>query len=242
MSGTTTRIAVTGAGALLAIGLFAAPPAGATRGDGEDTGHRTLAACFTADGHTQGRSQSDPDGMENGGFDKPGCTGGVDADRDGNNGCGHDADREDDNNGRCGGPKDQPATESEPKADKADTADKDKVKDEQDKDDDAVVSAGGTVAGNTVNVDGTAADAGATVAGATVAGTTADAGATSTAPAPDAATTAADEGTKVLGVTLTRPDTLPRTGAGVGGLALLGGLLCGGGRVASLARRFLRIG
>jgi hypothetical protein len=40
--------------------------------------------------------------MSNGGPDKPGCTGGIDADRDGNNGCGNDADREDDNNGQCG--------------------------------------------------------------------------------------------------------------------------------------------
>ena len=47
--------------------------------------------------------------------------------------------------------------------------------------------------------------------------------------------------TQVLGATLARPSVLARTGAGVGGLALLGGLLCGGGRLAVLARRFLRI-
>jgi hypothetical protein len=48
--------------------------------------------------------------------------------------------------------------------------------------------------------------------------------------------------TEVLGETLEQPSTLPRTGAGVAGLALLGGLLCGGGRLAALARRFTRIG
>jgi hypothetical protein len=50
----------------------------------------------------QGRSRSDPDGMENGGADKPGGSGGIDkADQDGNNGCGNDDDFEDDNNGLC---------------------------------------------------------------------------------------------------------------------------------------------
>ena len=52
---------------------------------------------------TQGKSTSDPDGMSNGGADKPGGTGGFDADKDGNNGCGNDDDFEDDNNGWCGG-------------------------------------------------------------------------------------------------------------------------------------------
>ena len=222
MSGTITRIGVTGAGALLAIGLLAAPSAAKSGDDQEDKGHRTLAACFTADGHTQGRSQSDPDGMDNGGFDKPGCTGGLDADKDGNNGCGNDADREDDNNGRCGRAPDGPAAEAD-----------DEAKDETE------TPAGATVAGSVVN----AADAGATTAGTAVEpGTTADAGATSPA-AVEGTTATDDDGTEVLGVTLTRPDAaLPRTGAGVGGLALLGGLLCGGGRVAILARRFLRIG
>lgn len=51
---------------------------------------------------TQGKSTSDPDGMANGGPDKPGMTGGFDADKDGNNGCGNDDDFEDDNNGWCG--------------------------------------------------------------------------------------------------------------------------------------------
>ena len=52
----------------------------------------------------QGKSESDPDGDENGGPDKPGGAGGDDlADQDGNNGCGNDDDFEDDNNGNCGG-------------------------------------------------------------------------------------------------------------------------------------------
>jgi hypothetical protein len=287
MSGTITRIGATGAGVLLTLGVFAAPPAGATGRDRDGKSHRTRAACFTADGHTQGRSQSDPDGMTNGGFDKPGCTGGFDADRDGNNGCGNDADREDDNNGRCGRSKDRPATE--PRAEKADAAKvkADKVKVEAEKqerhDDDAKgdgrcdkhdgsttttptdtavagasttsakcacpvdsedefasaarVSASGSVAASAVEVDGTTADAGATAAG-----TDAAAGATTTAPAVEAPTTATAPGTEVLGESITRPSALARTGAGLGGLALLGGLLCGGGRVAILARRFLRIG
>jgi hypothetical protein len=54
----------------------------------------------------QGNSQSDPDGMSNGGADKPGGSGGIDQlDQDGNNGCGNDDDFEDDNNGNCGGNK-----------------------------------------------------------------------------------------------------------------------------------------
>jgi hypothetical protein len=54
--------------------------------------------------------------------------------------------------------------------------------------------------------------------------------------------TAVEPQTEVLGQTLEQPaGVLARTGAGVGGLALLGGLLCGGGRLAILARQFLRI-
>ena len=96
------RMGTLGAGAVLALGLVAfAPPAGATGSGGHGVNHSD-STCFTATGHTQGRSHSDPDGMSNGGADKPGCTGGFDADKDGNNGCGNDADREDDNNGWCG--------------------------------------------------------------------------------------------------------------------------------------------
>ncbi|MGH2811304.1 MAG: hypothetical protein ACRDI1_01145 [Actinomycetota bacterium] len=44
-----------------------------------------------------------------GAADKPGGSGGFDADKDWNDGCGNDTDFEDDNNGRCGGRKaDQP--------------------------------------------------------------------------------------------------------------------------------------
>jgi hypothetical protein len=51
----------------------------------------------------QGRATSDPDGVSNGGADKPNGPGGIDkADQDGNNGCGNDDDFEDDNNGNCG--------------------------------------------------------------------------------------------------------------------------------------------
>src|SRR5256885_16832853 len=93
---------VIGGGASLAVGLFAfAPAAGASDSAGHGVNHED-SSCFTGTGQTQGRSHSDPDGMSNGGADKPGCTGGFDADRDGNNGCGNDADREDDNNGNCG--------------------------------------------------------------------------------------------------------------------------------------------
>lgn len=99
MSGTITKIGVAGAGALVALGVMAAP-AGANGSPDKKSEHVT---CLSVAGRTQGRSQSDPDGRSNGGTDKPGCTGALDADRDGNNGCGNDADREDDNNGHCGG-------------------------------------------------------------------------------------------------------------------------------------------
>jgi hypothetical protein len=56
----------------------------------------------------QGKSESDPDGDENGGRDKANGSGGDDlADQDGNNGCGNDDDFEDDNNGNCGKHKDR---------------------------------------------------------------------------------------------------------------------------------------
>lgn len=105
MSGTITRIGAAGAGALLALGILAATPAGASGDHESKSEHARKSAhstCLSSDGKTQGRSASDPDGMSNGGPDKPGCAGGFDADRDGNNGCGNDADREDDNNGHCG--------------------------------------------------------------------------------------------------------------------------------------------
>lgn len=58
-----------------------------------------------------------------------------------------------------------------------------------------------------------------------------------TPAAADAGTTPTEPQTQVLGETLERgPGTLARTGAGVGGLAALGGLLCAGG---FLARRLV---
>src|SRR5258705_1857140 len=95
MRTTIVRIGITGAGAVLALGLFAAAaPAGATGTHGTNSAD---AACFTAAGQTQGKSHSDPDGMSNGGADKPGCTGGLDAHPGGNKCCGNDTDPADDN-------------------------------------------------------------------------------------------------------------------------------------------------
>jgi hypothetical protein len=68
-------------------------------GEWKGDGHQPSEGSFP-----QGHSPSDPDGMGNGGMDKPGMDGGFDDDQDGNNGCGNDADREDDNNGWCGKP------------------------------------------------------------------------------------------------------------------------------------------
>lgn len=233
MSGTITRIGSIGAGALLAIGLFAAPPAGAEPSErsGRGQGPQT-AACFDETGKTQGRSHSDPDGMENGGFDKPGCTGGHDADRDGNNGCGNDADREDDNNGHCGRGRGGDGPSPDSSLDATTTAPA--------TDDDEISAAS---AGNESSPTGTAAATDPTGSGPTAGDSTDVAVGSAGTDDADAAGDPSDTvGTEVLGETMERPSALPRTGAGVGGLALLGGLLCGGGRVAVLARRLLRIG
>jgi len=226
------RIGATGAGALLALGLLAGPSAAKDsdqNSSAEKARESNKVTCFQPDGgnNTQGRSLSDPDGDTNGGADKPDpdCTGGVDAtDRDGNNGCGNDADREDDNNGNCDG---DGTAAGEP--------------DQPENGDDVTVNPE-TVEGD-VNVQSAAA--------ASESGTPATE-ASSTNAADPAAVTAADNAapaadtttpeTQVLGETLTAPDALPRTGAAVGGLALLGGLLVGGGRLTVLARKLLRIG
>ena len=232
MRGTIVRIGATGAGALLALGLLAGPSAGAAGSDKADKDEQSAkVACFNAEGNTQGRSLSDPDGMENGGADKPGCTHvgarALDDDQDGNNGCGNDADREDDNNGNCGGENAQG-----PSNDEAEEAGDDDTKVKPEKvDADVTVQAAGSVSAAAVpavDASTTTPDAATTVSAS---GDTAPAAAESTTP-----------GTQVLGVTLSAPDTLARTGAGVGGLALLGGLLLGGGRLTVLARRLLRIG
>jgi hypothetical protein len=54
----------------------------------------------TAVSGERGKSPSDPDGMENGGADKPGGQGGTIGAQDGNNGSGNDIDCEDDNRGQ----------------------------------------------------------------------------------------------------------------------------------------------
>lgn len=74
--------------------------------------HQTQSSKGSSQGSSQGGSavsldkpndfqaQADPDGMENGGVDQPGGTGGVDTfTQDGNNGSGNDTDCEDDNRG-----------------------------------------------------------------------------------------------------------------------------------------------
>lgn len=87
---------------LIAFLLLAAKPTFAAGHSYGQTKHAVVNS------HTQGKSKSDPDdngkGPErsNGGYDKPGYTGGINSDRDGNNGCGNDSDREDDNEGWCG--------------------------------------------------------------------------------------------------------------------------------------------
>lgn len=61
------------------------------------------------------QAQSDPDGMENGGVDQPGGTGGTIGAQDGDNGSGDDVDCEDDNRGvGVPGHCDDDAVESEP--------------------------------------------------------------------------------------------------------------------------------
>jgi len=71
-----------------------------------DTAPSGTAAPKTADGTgtfsrpNDWQSQADPDGMQNGGVDQSGGTGGTIGSQDGNNGSGNDADCEDDNRGQ----------------------------------------------------------------------------------------------------------------------------------------------
>jgi hypothetical protein len=247
MRGTIVRIGVTGAGALLAVGLFGALPAGASSSGGHGK-NAAGTACFSGTGHTQGRSHSDPDGMSNGGADKPGCSGGFDADKDGNNGCGNDADREDDNNGNCGRQKVKPEVGSEHDG-RGGRCDRDEVVGGSTTTTSTSTTTTTTVTPppvTTLSVAGTGLEiAGQMVADASPTATTTAPAAVSSAgdtgPGAIEATTAATPPTQVLGETISRPGALARTGAGIGGMALLGGLLCGGGRLAVLARRFLRI-
>ena len=247
------RIGATGAGVVLALGLFAAPPAGAdgsskdkaehgkvTDGSSKDKGEQSgKVICFNDSGDTQGRSLSDPDGTDNGGTDKPGCAEDrvapwdADTDNDGNNGCGNDTDREDDNNGNCGHEKAQGSDDDSPDVEDGDDGD-----DTTTVDGDDTADTTDTVEGDVkVQAVGSVPEVGVTAAD--TAAPTSVLGASVTAPAAD---NTASTPTTVLGETLSAPDTLARTGAGIGGLALLGGMLFGGGRLMVLTRRFLRIG
>lgn len=67
-------------------------------------------------------------------------------------------------------------------------------------------------------------------------GAAAPASTTTTSAAAEAALATASDSTAVSG------GTLARTGAGIGGLGLLGGALIGGGRLLAFGRRFLGIG
>jgi|GEM_PF-5949077 len=244
---TIARIGATGAGAVLALGLFAAaPPAGASSSKTHGV-NRADSTCFTATGHTQGRSHSDPDGLSNGGADKPGCTGGIDADRDGNNGCGNDADREDDNNGWCG---------RKPKADNGAAAPSPTTSTPTTTTTIPAAPPAATVAPDTDELtdcqidpeeatdcpaSAQASSPGPALTLAATPATTTDGGAGSGA-AGDSTTSTTAAGTQVLGLTQDRPASLARTGAAVGGLALIGLGLVVSGRLTVLARRLLRIG
>jgi len=267
MRTTIARIGATGAGAMLALGLIAAaPPAGASS-SGNHGVNSADSTCFTATGQTQGRSHSDPDGMSNGGADKPGCTGGLDADRDGNNGCGNDADREDDNNGWCGrkphgdnggAATPPPSTPTTPTTTSTSTTTTttttappavtvspfitgltDCQVDAKEASD-CPASAQASATGAALSPASTGpAPAPGTGAGTDVAGTAAGSPGDT---AGVAATTTTAPATQVLGETESRPSSLPRTGAAVGGLALVGLGLVASGRLTVLARRLLRIG
>jgi hypothetical protein len=272
MSGTIVRIGATGAGALLALGLFAAPPAGASGSGRSSKAERSgKVTCFNDQGHTQGRSLSDPDGDTNGGADKPGCTRvspwNADDDNDGNNGCGNDADREDDNNGHCGGHKKGAGNagangerDDETKVEAQKVDNEIEVRCQKHMHDTAPKAETNVSAAGTANDCSCPKEGNAVLGASDVKLQAAGVPAAEAAPAPAAAsttvlgstvtaagtgettTTPAAPGTQVLGEQLTRPGTLARTGAGVGGLALLGGLLVGGGRLTVLARKLLRIG
>ena len=236
MRGMIVRVGATGAGALIALGLFAGPSAGADGPDKQSKPEKTKVeqsnkvTCFQPEGKTQGRSLSDPDGGTNGGADKPspGCTGGVNlSDRDGNNGCGNDIDREDDNNGNCGGRQDQGPGNGPA---------------QQEDGNDVAVNAETVEADVKVQAAGLESESGRLGAEASSMTTAAAPATVSAAGDTTAAAQTTTPETEVLGETLSAPDTLARTGAGIGGLALLGGLLVGGGRLTVLARKLLRIG
>ena len=259
MRSTIARIGIAGAGGMLALGLVVfAPPAGASGSGGHGVNHED-STCFTAGG-PQGHSHSDPDGMSNGGADKPGCPGGINADQDGNNGCGNDTDREDDNNGNCGRNKGHDTNGEAPAPAPAPTttttvttAPPTTVTTEPSVaplteptdcqvDPKEATGCPATTSAQTAGTTGARLAPAAESAGVTAATTPSDIGGAATDGASASTTTTTAPGTEVLGQTLTRPGTLARTGAGVGGLSFLGLALFGGGRLTALARRLLRIG
>ena len=101
----------------LLVAPTAALASGKNSGEQKTSHYSTIQKSETKDWN-QGKSKSDPDDngkgpdRSNGGHDKPGYTGGINSDKDGNNGCGNDSDREDDNEGWCGN---KPKTEKEDK-------------------------------------------------------------------------------------------------------------------------------
>ena len=253
----------------LVLSAAPAAHAGGNHGNDEKgQGHRVVSesrADVDTSDWPQGKSLSDPDGDSNGGWDKPGFhgedDGEDDGDRDGNNGCGNDEDRSDDNNGNCGGEAeptvdvegDEDADVDEPCADDnhgsrvkavatsrdgdhhgskvsavaksndADCPDHDTT-DDGTTDDDTTVSPAGTETRTQFGAAGIP---------------TSVLGATEVAPAETTTTATTTPGTQVLGISEMAPDTLARTGAGLGALALAGGLCFGGGRLAGLIRRRL---
>jgi hypothetical protein len=256
----TARIASVFFGAALTLGVLAGvTPAQADGSQGDsDRPHRAGAEVDTSD-WPQGKSLSDPDG---GDMDKPGGTAGTVGDQDGNNGCGNDEDRDDDNNGNC--ERQDQAAEAQAchvKEDKArhdDEADDDEADDEvrahhqskakrssaddvDDADDesgcpesDDTATAAGSVTGTATRVEAAASAAPVSASAAAAAPATTVAGAVEVAGTDTTTTTPP---TEVLGITETAPDTLARTGAGLGGLVLAAGACLGGGRLTSLVRR-----
>jgi len=77
-----------------------AQPAASTETRGGSAGATKSGGSGGSTSGTRGKSPSDPDGMENGGLDKPGGQGGTIGAQDGNNGSGNDIDCEDDNRGK----------------------------------------------------------------------------------------------------------------------------------------------
>ena len=229
----TIRTAVLMTAAVIFLGMIA--PAASAHSGRSKHGHRS---GHEGSGWTQGRSASDPDGMTNGGRDKPGFSGGFSADRDGNNGCGNDDDREDDNNGNCGPRRARVAGAHQEKDDddRRKVAGAHQKKDDDDDD--------GKVAGAQEQKPATVTVAGTTVSIVRTPEQLAAAPATETAAAPPAETAvlgaqveqqpapAVTPETEVAGAQESRLGALALTGLALGGLALLGAGLVAIGRLA----------